>query len=138
MNFLLDTNVVSEWVKPTPNAGVISWLDEIDEDRVFLSVITLTEVRFGIERLAPGKRRDRLQMWFESELPIRFESRVLAIDPAIATACGDLLARREENGRPMELADAYLAATAQVHELTVVTRNGADFAGTARCLNPWT
>ena len=136
MNFLLDTNVVSEWVRPAPNDGVISWLDQIDEDRVFLSVITLTELRFGIERLAPGKRRDRLQNWFENELPVRFETRVLAIDPAVATACGDVLARREKEGRPMELADAYLAATAQVHQLTVVTRN-ADFADVAHCLNPW-
>ena len=137
MNFLLDTNVISEWVKPRPHEAVVTWLDQVDEDRVFLSVITLTELRSGIERLDAGKRRDRLQAWFENELALRFEGRVLAIDPPIAAACGDLLARREGEGRPMELADAYLAATAEAYDLTLVTRNESHFTGTARCLNPW-
>ena len=137
MSFLLDTNVVSEWVKPQPNPAVIAWLDEVDEDRVFLSVITLTELRYGIERLASGKRRKRLEEWLEHELPLRFEGRILDIDQTIADACGELLARREATGRPFGAMDAYFAATAKVRRLTVVTRNDSDFQGTVVCLNPW-
>jgi predicted nucleic acid-binding protein len=137
MSFLLDTNVVSEWVKPQPNASVIVWLDEVDEDRVYLSVITLTELRYGIERLAAGKRRRRLDDWLQHELPLRFEDRILDIDQTVANTCGELLARRDATGRPFGAMDAYLAATAQVHSLTLVTRNDADFEGTVRCLNPW-
>ncbi len=137
MTFLLDTNVVSEWVKPQPNAAVIAWLDEVDEDRVFLSVITLTELRYGVECLPAGKRRKRLEDWLQYELPLRFEGRILDIDAKIADVCGTVVARREAAGRPIAAMDAYLAATAEVHRLTLVTRNDADFEGIARCLNPW-
>src|SRR3546814_4808101 len=84
VNFLLDTNVVSEWVKPQPNAGVIAWLAEVDEDRVFMSVVTLAEIRHGIERLPAGARRKRLDTWLRDELPLRFEGRVLSVDEAVA------------------------------------------------------
>ena len=73
MSFLLDTNVVSEWVKPRPHPGVITWLAEADEDRVFLSVVTLAELRHGVERMAAGSRRARLDVWLREELPLRFE-----------------------------------------------------------------
>lgn len=137
MSFLLDTNVVSEWVKPQPDRAVIAWLDEVDEDRVFLSVVTLTELRFGIACLPVGKRRKRLEEWLDQELILRFEGRILNIDPAVANACGELLARREAAGRPLEAMDGYLAATADQHGLRLVTRNDSDFEDAARCLNPW-
>jgi toxin FitB len=137
MSFLLDTSVVSEWTKPYPDPGVIEWLEAVDEDRVFLSVVTLVELRYGLERLAAGKKRKRLEEWFEHELPLRFEERVLNIDAEVANMCGKLVAHRETEGRPIEAMDALLAATAEVHRLTVVTRNDADFHGTVRCLNPW-
>ena len=79
MNFLLDTNAVSEWVKPRPDPGVIEWMESTDEDRIFISVITLAELRCGIERLAAGKSRRRLEEWLSGELPIRFEGRILPI-----------------------------------------------------------
>ncbi|MGO9209115.1 MAG: type II toxin-antitoxin system VapC family toxin [Terriglobales bacterium] len=138
MSFLLDTNVVSEWMKPHPNPGVVAWLADVDEDRVFLSVITLTELRYGIERMPPGHRRKRLDQWLEEEMPLRFEGRILAIDPAVADACGKVVARSEGVGRRMEAMDAFLAATAEVHRLTLVTRNTSDFQPTVRSvLNPW-
>ena len=139
MSFLLDTNVVSEWMKPHPNPGVVAWLADVDEDRVFLSVITLTELRYGIERMPPGHRRKRLDEWLEEELPLRFEGRILAIDPAVADACGKVVARSEALGRRLEAMDAFLAATAEVHRLTLVTRNTSDFQPTVKgVLNPWT
>jgi len=139
VSFLLDTNVVSEWMKPHPNPGVVAWLANVDEDRVFLSVITLTELRYGIERMPPGHRRKRLAEWLEQELPLRFEDRILAIDAAVADACGKLVARSETLGRRLEAMDAFLAATAEVHRLTLVTRNTSDFQAMVKgVLNPWT
>lgn len=138
MSFLLDTNVVSEWVKPKPNSGVVTWLANADEDRVFLSVVTLTELRYGIERLAPGARRRQLEDWLQSELPLRFEGRILPVDETVADASGRLAARSESAGRPIEAIDAFLAATAEVHRLTLVTRNQSDFRAVLKnTLNPW-
>ena len=101
MSFLLDTNVVSEWVKPRPEPRVVAWLAAVDEDRVFISVVTLAELRHGIDRLAPGSRRARLEHWLRGELPLRFEGRVLPIDAVVADTWGEIVARRERAGRPM-------------------------------------
>jgi hypothetical protein len=139
MSFLLDTNVVSEWMKPHPNPGLTAWLEEVDEDRTFLSVVTLTELRYGIDRLPVGKGRKRLEGWLEHELPLRFEGRILSIDSAVADACGKLVAHREALGHPIEAMDAFIAATAEVQHLTLVTRNDSDFEHAVRSiLNPWT
>ena len=139
MSFLLDTNVVSESMKPQPNRGVIAWLAEVDEDSVFLSVVTITELRYGIERMAVGNRRKRLDEWLSEELPLRFEGRVLPVDAAIADACGKLVAYSESLGRPIEPRDAFIAATAKIHGLTLVTRNASDFQPTLKTiLSPWT
>ena len=139
MSFLLDTNVVSEWVKPQPNAGVASWLANVDEDSVFISVVTLTEIRYGIERMAAGSRRKRLEDWLQGEVPLRFEGRILPIDEAVADASGRVAARGEATGRPIDAIDAFLAATAEVHKLTLVTRNQSDFKAVLKTtLNPWT
>jgi hypothetical protein len=139
MSFLVDTNVVSEWVKPRPNPGVVEWLADSNEDQVFLSVVTLAELRHGIERMRAGRRQKRLGAWLENELPMRFEGRILSIDAAIADACGKLAARSEALGRPIEAMDAFLAATAEVHHLTLVTRNTAHFHSLVKALlNPWT
>lgn len=139
MSFLLDTNIVSEWTKPRPNAGVVKWLAEVDEDEVFLSVVTFAELRHGIERLPAGARRRRLDEWFRSELPLRFEGRIVGVDGAIADEWGRLVARREARGRPIHAMDALIAATAEVHGLTLVTRNTEDFQMSVKSLlNPWT
>ena len=138
MSFLLDTNVVSEWVKPLPNPGVIAWTAEVDEDRVFLSVVTLAELRYGIERMPAGSRRKRLLDWLEQDLPLRFEGRIIAIDATIADVCGKVVANSEARGKRIEVMDAFLAATAEVHQFTMVTRNTSDFeAVTQDILNPW-
>lgn len=139
MSFLLDTNVVSEWMKPHPNPGVVSWLAEVDEDRTFLSVVTLAELRYGIERMAAGRRRQRLDEWFQDELPLRFEGRILTIDREVADACGTVVARSEDRGRRLEAMDVFIAATAKVHRLTLITRNTSDFESVVRdVVNPWT
>ena len=139
MSFLLDTNVVSESTKPRPNPGVVAWLAAVDEDDVFLSVITLTELRYGVERLAQGRRRKQLDRWLQQDLPLRFEGRILPIDALVADTCGKLVARTESLGRPIEARVAFIAATAQVHQLTLVTRNVSHFETTVKSiLTPWT
>ena len=138
MNFLLDTNLVSEWTKPRPNPGVVSWLADADEDRVFISVVTIAELRHGVERLSIGRRRKRLNEWIEGELLFRFDERILPIDAATADAWGRIVAHREGLGRPIGTMDAFIAATAQVHKLTLATRNQTDFeASVASVVNPW-
>ncbi len=138
MSFLLDTNVVSEWTKPHPNPGLIEWLAEVDEDEVFLSVVTFAELRHGIERLPAGRRRRQLDQWLRAEVPARFEGRIILVDGAIGDEWGRLTARHEARGRPIQAMDALIAATAQVHALTLVTRNTKDFQTSVKSLlNPW-
>ena len=139
MSFLLDTNVLSEPTKERPNSGVLTWLSQVNEDQVFVSVVTITELRYGVERLPIGKRRERLDGWLRRDLILRFEGRILPIDLPIADACGGLMARSESIGRPMEARDAFIAATAEVHGLTLVTRNASDFEPTLKAImSPWT
>jgi toxin FitB len=138
MTFLLDTTVVSEWVKLRPNRGVAAWLAKVDEDRVFISVVTLAELRYGIERMAAGSRRKRLDGWLRNDLPLRFEGRVLPIDAIIADSWGKVVARSEAAGRPISAMDALIAATAETHGMTLVTRNTSDFeASLGLIINPW-
>jgi hypothetical protein len=137
--FLLDTNVVSEWLKPRPNPGVVSWLAAVNEDETYLSVVTITELRYGIERMAPGARKRHLDKWLQQELLVRFEGRVLPVELAIADECGRLVARSEAHGRPIEPRNAFIAATSEVYGMTLVTRNISRFQPTLKSLfTPWT
>ena len=136
MSFLLDTNAVSEWIKPRPDPGLIAWMDSVDEDRTYISVITLAELRYGIERLSESKRRRELEIWVREQLPLRFEGRVLGVDTTVAEMWGRLASRNESAGRPKGIMDTFLAATAAVHQLTIVSRNVEDFPA-VNVLNPW-
>lgn len=138
MKFLLDTNVVAEWVKPRPEPRVVSWLADIDEDRVFLSVASLAEIRRGVEAMPTGHRRDRLATWLADELPARFESRILDVDQRVALGWGIVMVRSRKAGVTIGSMDAFFAATAQAHGLTLVTRDGGDFeAAGIDLFDPW-
>lgn len=138
MSFLLDTNVLSEGMRPRPNRGVVAWLAQVDEDRVFISVITMAELRRGIVRLPVSSRKAKLHRWLAEELRERFAGRILPIDDAVAMEWGDLVAARETAGGPIQPMDALIAATARVYDLAVVTRNVRDFKGAAQAtINPW-
>jgi predicted nucleic acid-binding protein len=138
VSFLLDTNVVSEWVKSRPDRSVVAWLAAVDESQVFISVMTLAELRYGVERMTTGIRRNRLAQWLGNDLPLRFEGRVLSIDPIVADVWGKVLARSEAAGRPIGATDAFIAATAEAHGLTLVTRNVSDFEISIKTIiNPW-
>jgi predicted nucleic acid-binding protein len=136
MDYLLDTNAISGWVKPRPDPGVVRWFDQVDEDRCHLSVITLGEIRTSVDRLADGRRRRQLNQWLTTELPDRFTNRILPIDGTIADQCGRLLARTETAGTTIHGTDALIAATA--HQLQIVTRNVVHFQPAGiETLCPW-
>ena len=135
MSYLLHTNVVSETIRRNPNKAVISWLDQIPGEALFVSVLTLGEIRKGIESLIDRKRREKLRLWLDHELSGWFEGRVLRIDLAVADRWGRLLA---EIGRPVPTIDSLLAATALHHDLRLVTRNAKDFYYPGlEVINPW-
>ena len=116
----------------------MAWLASVDEDQFFLSVISLAELRHGVERLEAGRRRAALDQWLCDELPARFDGRLLLADVTTADHWGRVVARAQANDRPIGAIDAFLAATAEQHELTLVTRNVSDFDGTGvRLFNPW-
>ncbi|MBS1856949.1 MAG: type II toxin-antitoxin system VapC family toxin [Acidobacteria bacterium] len=136
--FLLDTNVISELIKPEPDGNVLRWISEADEALLFLSVLTLGEIRNGIEKLNPGKRRGRLESWLAVDLRLRFQERILTIDEGIAQRWGALSAMTAKKGRPVPVIDGLLAATALHHDLMLVTRDDVDVSGTGvPVVNPW-
>ena len=138
MTYLLDTNVISEWVKPRPNGNVIAWLTEASDDEIFISVCTFAELRFGIASMARGKRRDNLDEWLRSDLPARFDKRIVGIDVAIADEWGNIQARARQKGRPIGPMDGLIAATAGVHGMTLATRNSKHLEAVGVPLfNPW-
>jgi predicted nucleic acid-binding protein len=136
--FLLDTNCISELVRPKPEPRVLEWMEAVDETLLYLSVLTLGEIRKGLAGLAQSKRRTLLENWLEVELQPRFSGRIVPIDTAIADRWGLLTADAKRNGKPLSIIDGLLAATALHHNLTVVSRNISDFANThVPVLNPW-
>jgi toxin FitB len=135
VSYLLDTNVISELVRTTPDRRVVAWFRGVPDAALHLSVLTLGEIRRGVERLAAGTRREKLRVWLETELPGWFGDRVLTVDAGVADRWGRLLS---EVGRPVPAVDSLLAATALHHELRFVTRNVADFALPGlEVVNPW-
>ncbi len=138
MKYLLDTCVISEMVKKSPNKSVIQWLGSQDEDHFFLSVLTLGELQKGIMRLPDGKKKRILGTWVDQDLRKRFEQRLLPVDSEVAEQWGIICARAEESGRTLPAIDGLIASTAATYGLTVVTRNVKDMepAGIL-LLNPW-
>ena len=134
MSYLVDTNVLSELRRKQPQPEVVAWFTQRPRQTLYLSVLTLGEIRKGIERLEAARQQPLLD-WLEVELPNYFLGRLLAVDAQTADRWGRLLASA---GRPLPAVDSLLAATALQHDLTLVTRNTADFAGTGvRLINPW-
>ena len=138
MKFLLDTCLISELVKKEPNPAVVNWLDEQDEQTLFLSVLNLGELQKGISKLPDGAKKDELQAWVELDLVDRFTGRILDIDLATALCWGRLQGETERTGEKLPVMDSLIAATAAAHGLVVVTRNVKDMERCgARVYNPW-
>ena len=138
MSYLIDTNVISELVRPKPDAAVLDWFANIQDDALFLSALTLGEIRKGVEKLTrseDSQRREKLRLWLEHDLRDWFGPRILPIGPEVADHWGRLLA---QVGRPVPAIDSLLAATALHHDLRLVTRNTRDFDYTGlEVINPW-
>lgn len=138
MRLLLDTNVLSEVTKPRPHEGVLKWLHGLDEDRTFISIVSIAEIRRGIALMDSGRKRDALDEWLAHDLPQRFESRILPVEGPVALAWGDLMALAKRNGRGLTSMDGLIAATAVAHQLTLATRNTTDFEGFGiDIIDPW-
>ena len=136
--FLLDTNVISELIKPRPEENVTAWIEGTDESLLYLSVLTLGEIRRGIAILSQSRRRAALEAWLDKDLRARFEDRILAIDQEVADRWGLLTAAARDSGIVLPVIDGLLAATALEHNLTLVTRDTGQIPSMGVAVfNPW-
>ncbi len=136
MNYLIDTNVISELVALKPHPGVLQWFTTIPTHQVFLSVLTLGEIRKGIEKIQKPIRQQQLIIWLEQDLIKMFQSRLLDVSLEVADRWGRL---QYESRRTLPAIDSLIAATALHHDMTLVTRNVNDFEGCMglEIMNPW-
>jgi len=138
MRYLLDTCAISELVAKQPNQQVIDWIDDLDPEGVHLSVITVGEIRKGIEKLPDSKRKSVLQEWLVGELFVRFHDRILPIDLDVILVWGQMIGRLELIGKKMAAMDSLIAAIALSGNLRLVTRNEDDFKHAGiQIVNPW-
>lgn len=138
MSYLIDTCCISELVKKKPNPNVVMWFADRDELSMYLSVITFGELKKGIEKLPDSKKKKELNRWVKEDLNHRFKNRVLNITIEEVNKWGKILAEAEQDGRPLPAIDSLIAATALVHDLSVVTRNTQDMEGSGvEVINPW-
>ena len=136
---LLDTNVISEPLKLSADAGVLSWIDAQSIDTLYLSAISLAELRFGIAALPTGKRKETLHLGLEQRILPLFADRILPFDASASQAYADILSTARAEGRAISTADGYIAATAKRHGLMVATRDASPFeAAGVTVINPWT
>lgn len=137
MNYLLDTCVISELVKPSPNEKVIDWLSSTPNERLFLSVITIGEIRKGLTKLPDSKKKNQLTNWLNTLLE-DYKTRIYSIDLTVAENWGVIQGKAENTGNPIASVDALIAAVAHTHSLIIVTRNESDFkSSNVTILNPW-
>lgn len=138
MSFLIDTCCISELVKKKPNSNVVKWFTDQDELSMFLSVITFGELRKGIEKLPDSKKKKKLNRWVNEDFKNRFKNRILDISLEEANKWGEILAEAENSGNPLPAIDSFIAATALVNDLLVVTRNTKNMEGSGvELINPW-
>ena len=138
MNIILDTCVISELTRPAPHRRVAEWIRSQEEARLYLSVITVGEIRKGIERLPNRRKRKRIEAWLNNELRRRFTGRLIPISDEVAERWGLESAKADQRGTPLPVIDGLIAATGLVHGMTVVTRNTDDMRQTSvQLLDPW-
>jgi predicted nucleic acid-binding protein len=136
--FLLDTNVISELIKANPEPKVTRWIENTDETLLYLSVLTLGEIRKGISFLPQSRRRVALEAWLDRDLSLRFSDRILPVDKQVADRWGRIAGSAAARKSPLPVIDGMFAATAQHHNLTLVTRNVRDIAATGvPIFDPW-
>ena len=138
LNYLLDTCVISEFVKPMPEKKVQDWLNGLDAARAYLSVVTLGEIQRGLSEKPASNRRTELEEWLNEALAAQFEERILPLDGETFITWGQMVAPLKAQGKPMSVMDSLIAATALHHKMVLVTRNVSDFANVdISTFNPW-
>ena len=138
MKYLLDTCVILELVTKYPRPQVVDFVDALDSDDVYLSVITIGEIAKGIEKLPKSKRKQELNAWLKEDLLVRFDRKIIPLDTEVLMQWGILIARLELSGTTLPAVDSLIAATTLTHKLTLVTRNVDDIRGTdMEIVNPW-
>jgi predicted nucleic acid-binding protein len=131
MRYLLDTNIISDIIKPLPSESLLAWMSEQDDDDLFIASLTIAEIRRGVLEKPAGKRRDQLEAWFSGPEgpPALFAGRVLPFDENAGLIWARLMADGTSQGRPHSALDTIIAAVAEAHDCTVVTANERDFVG---------
>jgi toxin FitB len=138
MKALLDTCVISEVIARQPNHKVIEFVDSLDSDTVYLSAITIGEIVKGIEKMPASRRKTDLLVWFKEDLLMRFDGKIVALDKDVLMEWGTFTARLESVGISMPAIDSLIAASARLHQMTIITRNVTDFAAAdVAIVNPW-
>jgi predicted nucleic acid-binding protein len=135
---ILDTNVISELTRPVPDSGVITWLDSLPAEETAITAITAAELRYGVRRMADGRRKTELSEAVSALINADFHDRVEPFDVLAADQYAEVVTARERAGQPISISDAQIAAICQALDATLATRNTADFTGTGvNLINPW-
>jgi len=127
MNYLLDTNIISEFISRYPNQKVVDYVLTLDEEHLFLSVVTIGEIKAGIEKLDDGKKKEDLLRWFMQDLLTRFENRIIPINTEVMIEWGAINQKLKKLGTPLPIMDSLIGATCKVEDMVLITRNGKDF-----------
>ena len=130
MKYLLDTNIVSEFVSKKPNQKVLDYVNSLDENDIYLSVITIGEIRFGIEKLNREHQTKKIEMltnWLDNDLMQRFEGRIVDIDKKTMLKWGEINGQLQKMGKPMPIMDSLIASSCLAKEFVLITRNTKDF-----------
>ena len=138
MKYILDTNIISEFISRTPNQKVIDYILTLNENDIYLSVITIGEIKAGVEKLADGQKKDKLLYWLEHDLLVRFENRIIDIDTEIMLQWAIVNTKLKQLGKPLPIMDSLIGATSQVKGMVLLTRNEKDFKNLdIRMVNPF-
>ena len=139
MNYLLDTNIISELISKNPNKKVTDFILSLDEEKLYLSVITIGEIKSGIEKLDDGRKKEKLLHWLENDLLVRFHSRIINIDVEVMLQWGVTNTQLKKLGKTLPIMDSIIGSIAQAKNLILLTRNEKDFKNLdIKIINPFT
>ncbi len=138
MKYLLDTNIISEFISQTPNKNVIDYILTLNENDLYLSVITIGEIKAGIEKLDNGSKKEKLLHWLENDLLNRFQDRIVDIDTTVMLQWGSINNRLKQLGKPLPIMDSLIGATSEIKDFILITRNEKDFKNlNIKVVNPF-
>ncbi|MEA2072136.1 MAG: type II toxin-antitoxin system VapC family toxin [Campylobacterota bacterium] len=138
MKYLLDTNIISEFISKIPNKRVIDYILTLDENDLYLSVITIGEIKAGIEKLDSGSKKEKLLHWLENDLLNRFQDKIVDIDTEVMLQWGTTNNRLKQLGKPLPIMDSLIGATSEIKDFILITRNEKDFKNlNIKVVNPF-